>query len=365
MPSEHRPRIQPLPRLIGLAGLVAAIAALFFAMTGSAFAAEGSSANASAKKSKSKYVITNLNQIKPSVVKQLEGPAGPQGPVGTAGSSGSKGDKGDTGAAGSIGAAGPIGPTGKTGPTGPPGQTGPTGPPGSGATGAPGPSGLTGNTGPIGLTGNTGPIGLTGDTGPQGPTGDSGGPIGPTGNTGPAGPAGPAGASGLAGPTGATGPTGEGSLPPVITGVWSVNGEAGEDEASIPLQVSISYLDEIAPALDVAFIFPGNSEGIVIDTATGAPIATPSSGQIPTYCGAGTAANPDAEPGYVCVFADTLEGLVLADTAKFVIFGEPSEKWISPDPESGALVVFTLKEEELAFESLGGNGNGSWAANRE
>jgi hypothetical protein len=340
MPLEHRPRIQALPRLIGLAGLVAAIAALFFAMTGSAFAAEGSSANASAKKGKSKYVITNLNQIKPNVVKQLEGPPGPQGPVGTAGSQGSQGSKGDAGAKGDTGAAGPVGPTGKTGPTGL------TGPPGSGATGPAGPIGPTGDTGPIGLTG---PIGPTGDTGPQGPTGDSGGPIGDTG------------------PTGDTGPAGEG-LPTVTSGVWSVNGEVGEDEASDPLQVSISYLAEISSAPDIAYVEPSGTAGLVVDSGTGSLIAFPSSaGQLAPYCGSGTVASPEAEPGYLCVYAKKVEGLQLADLAKVAVELVPSPLWVSPNPESGAIVPFTLKEggEFTAFESPGGYANGSWAVNRE
>jgi hypothetical protein len=119
----------------GTAGLVVAVIALVFAMTGGAFAAH--------------YIITKKSQIKPSVWKQLKGKtgaAGPQGPAGPAGPAGAKGETGAKGADGSIGPTGAAGATGAAGvgTTGPKGATGSTGPTGAGATGATGPSGAAG-----------------------------------------------------------------------------------------------------------------------------------------------------------------------------------------------------------------------------
>ena len=62
-----------------------------------------------------RYLITNIHQIKPSVVKQLRGDRGPQGPQGSPGAAGAKGP---TGAAGPAGAQGPKGDRGAQGPPG-------------------------------------------------------------------------------------------------------------------------------------------------------------------------------------------------------------------------------------------------------
>jgi collagen triple helix repeat protein len=90
-----------LRRNFGIPGVIAVVA-LVFAMAGGAWAAN-------------KYVITSTSQIKPSVLKSLQGKPGPAGP---AGANGSNGAKGDTGAAGATGAAGDPGALGGPGPAG-------------------------------------------------------------------------------------------------------------------------------------------------------------------------------------------------------------------------------------------------------
>src|ERR1700733_11182648 len=65
---------------------IIATAALFFSLGGGALAA-------------SHYLITNVNQIKPSVRHALRGNTGPQGPAGPQGAQGAPGPQGAQGAA--------------------------------------------------------------------------------------------------------------------------------------------------------------------------------------------------------------------------------------------------------------------------
>ena len=65
------------------------------------------------------YLITNIRQIKPSVVKQLRGTVGAPGTSGAAGSTGATGASGSQGGAGVPGPPGPQGVPGARGPAGP------------------------------------------------------------------------------------------------------------------------------------------------------------------------------------------------------------------------------------------------------
>jgi hypothetical protein len=103
-----------------------AVLALVFAMTGGAYAAN-------------KYLITSTKQIKPSVLKQLQGKAGvsgAQGPAGPGGATGPGGAQGPAGPQGPAGLPGKNGENGKPGKEGSPWTAGGTLPSGKTETGA-------------------------------------------------------------------------------------------------------------------------------------------------------------------------------------------------------------------------------------
>jgi hypothetical protein len=114
--------------------------ALVFAMSGGAYAAN-------------KYLITSTKQIKPTILKTLQGKtgaAGPQGPAGPAG------PQGPAGTPGTPGTKGETGPEGKQGPEGKEGKEGK-----QGAVGKEGKQGLEGKEGSPWVAGGTLPSGQT------------------------------------------------------------------------------------------------------------------------------------------------------------------------------------------------------------
>ena len=146
-------------------------------------------------------------------------------------------------------------PKAKAGPRGPAGKTG--------ATGATGPAGAAGAKGETGAAGGAGPQGPAGATGPQGPQGEPGTP----------------GAKGEPGTTGFanTLPAGE-----TLRGEWDAS-RGGS--ALTPLKTALSF----------AFLL-GNAPTAIYVKAGEEPA--------PAGC-TGDAAEPGAEAGKLCVFAET------------------------------------------------------------
>lgn len=137
------------------------------------------------------------------------------------------------------------------------------------------------------ITGPEGPPGPAGPAGPPGPAGAEG-PAGPTGAEGPAGPTGPTGAkgeTGAAGETGPTGPTGPGFEPPLpsgksLTGSWIM-----------PLK---------EPVATAIISFP-----VVLAEPLGstkAKLMAVGEEGVEPGCTGGTAANPKADPGFLCIY---------------------------------------------------------------
>jgi len=176
-----------------------------------------------------------------------------------------------------------------------PGPAGPAGP--QGAKGDPGAAGAAGAAGPTGAAGTTGATGPTGKTGPTGPTGV----------------------------TGVTGP--EGSILPVLpsgkteTGMWSFGPTAGTQFASITGSFNIPLAK--APKKMVK-LKEGEGET--------------------TEC-PGTATEPKAKPGVVCLYT-------MGEEHKFAFFSEPflfKTGWMT--------IVGATEAEGLAL--------GSWAVTAE
>jgi len=200
----------------------------------------------------------------------------------------SGGSKATASASGKRGPRGPRGPRGKQGPAGPAGLAGPQGP--AGAKGDTGATGAKGADGAVGPEGKTGATGATGATGPAG----AGGPAGPTG---------PAGQSGFT----ETLPTGK-----TEKGAWS--GKTGSDlfggdAISFPIPLT-------APILAA-------NVHIVAKNATGG-----------TECASGTAADPKAAAGHLCVYIGAAEGPATINSIK-----DPSAGNTAGAGISGAIVT--------------------------
>lgn len=159
--------------------------------------------------------------------------------------------------------------------------------------------------GPPGPKGPKGPKGAKGDTGPAGPAGPQGAK-GDTGAAGPAGEQGPQGAKGdkgdkgdkgAQGTQGITGPEGDpwtlgGTLPEgeTLTGAWSAFPFEGEGTAAISFPIP---LEDGLDLTHAKIIQNGGTPEAECDDGSGTPPSP---------------ANPEADPGYLCVFVSTFEG---------------------------------------------------------
>jgi len=142
-----------------------------------------------------------------------------------------------------------------------------------------GKAGPAGKNGANGSNGGNGAAGVKGETGPQGSKGETG-PQGPKGETGPQGP------QGAQGPPGTTGFTE--TLPPgkAETGVWGMTkltANPGTGGVKIPISFAIPLTTPLGET----------SVHLIEEGEEGAPHKG---------CGGGTAEEPTAEPGNLCVY---------------------------------------------------------------
>jgi Collagen triple helix repeat (20 copies) len=249
----------------GLPGMVIAVIALVFAMTGGAYAAK-------------KYVITSTKQISPKVLKQLKGAKGAKGAQGDAGPAGPAGAKGDAGPAGAKGDAGPAGPAG---PQGDKGANGTNGTSVVASTENTGTGNCSGRGGSKFVTGSTTTFACTGAKGDKGDPGDpwtAGGTL----------------------PTDAT-ETGT-----FASGAVTYN-DLGSDLPQLGVLVPISFNVPLPAPLE------GSSTFVVIPD-DGDPNTTqdvpPAECENPNHDGAASVSNPEATSGNLCIYVgETLGGI--------------------------------------------------------
>jgi len=187
---------------------------------------------------------------------------------------------------------------------------------GTGPAGAQGPAGAKGDTGAAGANGKDGTNGTNGATGPTGKTGATGA----------------SGSTGATGPTGATGATGfsgfTATLPPgqTETGTFAALGRPPVENESGEL---------IPGGANAAMTFP---------IPLPAPITNPENikkievgDPVPPECNGGTAAEPKAKPGYLCIYNSTFSqsplGTVVSPAGAVLKVGV-SGAWMLANSES-------------------------------
>ena len=278
-----------------------AFLALIFAVTGVSFAATGGSGGGN--KNNSQNLLASTSKAKPKTK------AGPRGP------------------------AGPKGATGATGPAGPAGATGPGG--------AQGPQGAVGNTGATGNTGEKGES-ITGKTGPQGPKGVEGEPW----------------------TDGGTLPAGK-----TETGSWSFSGSGPGPlniivaQISFPIRLAASLSPGEPPLGGPECEFAKEPCQVHYINTNGEEIGGLKENQPTNKNCKGTAAEPTAEPGNLCVYERQTDGVEI-EAGKTIIV--PSSTGLQGFTESqsgaataGAIVQLTGEAGKANF------GFGTWAVTAE
>ncbi len=282
---------------------IVAFIALIFAMTGGALAVNGTKAIASARP---KAAVATAAKTK-SKSKSKTSPRGPAGPKG---------------ATGATGPAGTTGPTGSTGPAGP--------------QGSPGTSGTNGTNG-TGTNGQS--VTSTEFSGEKGKCKEGGSEF--------------TSASGKAYACNGSPWTAGGTLPSdkTETGAWSIS----VDKESKAIG-AISFTIPLAKALGAAEVHYVNETGTEQVTFTGPPsyeFKLESTASCP-----GTAAEPAATPGNLCVYQRWAEGVenISGFTKAFIYPANDNPLELIPGAAmTGALVALKSAEVESVFAS------GTWA----
>ncbi len=265
---------------------VALTLALVFAMSGGALAA-------------SKYLITSSKQIKPSVLASLKGKAG------------------DNGAQGAAGAQGPAGP--------------------AGAKGENGAAGANGTSGTNGASVTSTPLGVGNEHCKEG------------GSEFVAASGASYACNGKAGKEGKEGSpwTAGGTLPAekTETGGWAVGNVV--NSRGYPQFVAFSFPIMLKEPLEASHVHIVEEGEGGLSSKTGNELGT---GKPPTECGtpAGSAAEPKASPGNLCVYEARNKDMILEEVIKLT---QPVEAGAST---TGALLKVVPEEEE-------GYAYGTWA----
>jgi hypothetical protein len=192
---------------------------------------------------------------------------------------------------------------------------------------------LKGNAGKNGAAGPAGPAGPGGPTGATGPGGSQGG-AGAKGETGPQGSPGVPGDKGEKGATGSPW-TPDSQLPTgaTETGTWFAAATSGTEEftsISFPIQISQTLSEAMTPV----YVTLAQSEGE----------------EDPSGC-SGTAADPEAQSGVLCVFEGPINSTTGSATSQ--TFAQPGKAGLGVGP-TGALILFQSKNAESHF-------SGTWA----